>query len=323
MRSNTRSFRWHDWPRYQKLAKQGLSLDVETSLIRGRNTLRDTLMSTLPADMNSMPSYIVHHQGQRAIGQLRHASGDLHARIAFVAPGPDPANPHLWQTLLEALMAVAGQRGAVNLIAEVDDTSLAFDTLHRTGFGIYARQQIWRREPGPVAAGSTDDVLLCRPIDEFNAMVLYANLVPGLLQQAEPDPVLDNGTFILTDKGDIVGLVTSQSGALGTMMETFIHPAAHHRLDQAINGSLHRVDAENAPVYIRVRRYQDWLGNNLAKYGFSLLGQQAVMVRHTVARIERRIQWSLPDIRAGVKITKIAKPMPDVIAPPGQRHASK
>jgi hypothetical protein len=43
--------------------------------------------------------------------------------------------------------------------------------------------------------------------------------------------------------------------------------------------------AERVPVYVCVRRYQDWLAESLNYMGFEAWTQQAVMVRHIAAGI--------------------------------------
>jgi hypothetical protein len=39
------------------------------------------------------------------------------------------------------------------------------------------------------------------------------------------------------------------------------------------------------PVYVRVRRYQDWLDDALMQLGFDLCARQAVMVKHIAAGV--------------------------------------
>ena len=39
------------------------------------------------------------------------------------------------------------------------------------------------------------------------------------------------------------------------------------------------------PVYVRVRRYQDWLDNALVDLGFEICARQAVMVKHITAGV--------------------------------------
>lgn len=307
-----RPFRWHDWPRFQKLVKDGLNLDVESSLVRGTGTIRDTVLATLPAEMGGMPTFVVQNGEAVAIGQLRHHPGDQHARLASLAPMPDEFNVDLWQEMVESLTYVAGERGAVSVIAEVSEESLAFEVLRKAGFGVYAHQEVWKRLPSPVEKDQPDTVRPAQAEDAWQANMLYTNLVPGLLQQAEPAPDLENGEAYVLDSPDgIRGLIVCLRGTQGTLLQAYLHPDAHHRVDEAVAGTLRYVNAARQPVYFRVRRYQDWFSRSLARHGFESLGQQVVMVKHTATRIQRREEWSLPLIQSGK-----VRPVPDVFAPP-------
>lgn len=299
-----RPYRWHDWLLFQRLAKQGISLDVEASLTRGEGTLRNSILASLPEDVGGRPTYLLRREDDSAIGQLSHHPGDPHARIAFAAPAPEDDNLPLWESLMESLTVAAGERGAVNLIAEVSEDSAAFEGLRHVGFAVYARQEIWRREATPVPDGATSKVRPCYPADEFNANVLYANVVPGLLRQIEPRPALAGAAYVLTEGDELVGLITAQSGSAGHLLEAYLHPAAEGRVDEAILGTLHHLDAHRNTVYFRVRRYQNWFGQRLAEHGFTLLGQQAMMVKHTAVRVEQHAFQPLPAFDGGIKASR-------------------
>jgi hypothetical protein len=43
--------------------------------------------------------------------------------------------------------------------------------------------------------------------------------------------------------------------------------------------------SSKVPVYVRVRRYQDWLDDALGDMGFEICARQAVMVKHITAGI--------------------------------------
>ncbi len=46
--------------------------------------------------------------------------------------------------LVEHMMVQSGERGALRLLADVDESSQAFETLRQCGFAIYSRQRIWQ-----------------------------------------------------------------------------------------------------------------------------------------------------------------------------------
>ena len=290
-------------------------MDVETGLTRGTGTLRNTLLASLPSEIGGLPTYVLPYNGQTAIGQLRHQPNDPHARIAFVAPLPQHQDDlPLWESLMEALTVVAGERGANSVIAEVNEDSLAFEGLRKVGFSIYARQEIWRREPAPLAEGGTLNVQPCRSVDEFGATLLYSNVVPGILQQAEPVPPLTGAAYIVREDELITGLVSSHRGPQSVLLQAHLHPETEQRADEVINGTLHQVRAERQTVYFRVRRYQEWLGMHLSTFGFESIGAQAVMVKQIVVRVGREAFKPLPAIKSGARISR---PTPTTV---GEAH---
>jgi hypothetical protein len=52
--------------------------------------------------------------------------------------------------------------------------------------------------------------------------------------------------------------------------------------------------ADKVPLYVRVRRYQEWLEHALTGLGFESWVQQAVMVRHIAAGIRHAAFAPLP-----------------------------
>ena len=42
------------------------------------------------------------------------------------------------------MMVLSGERGALRLLADVDEQTLAFEALRKCGFAIYNRQRVWR-----------------------------------------------------------------------------------------------------------------------------------------------------------------------------------
>lgn len=48
------------------------------------------------------------------------------------------------------------------------------------------------------------------------------------------------------------------------------------------------------PIYLCVRRYQDWLQEVVAQIGFELLGAQAVLVKRLAARVMEPVLKPLP-----------------------------
>lgn len=248
------------------------------------------MWAALPVSVK-MPAYVVHRE---ALAQLRHARGDQHAHVAYLAPSLEHgADEDLWMAALDALAEVAGERGATDIIAEVEEASSAVVVLRRCNFAIYARQMIWCRPPGNLPEAPSS-LRRARAVDEFGIMALYCALVPGLMQQVEPSPIATDRQYILDDSDSIVGVVAACQGWQGTLIEVYLHPRAHDCATEVISGALLHLKAHENPIYCRVRRYEVWPSDALMRLGFAPIGEQVVMVRHTALRTPRRAVGTLP-----------------------------
>jgi hypothetical protein len=242
---------------------------------------------------------LVWRDGTRAgFGQLRHRPGEEQARALFIAPNWSPDNA-AWLPLVERLAVEAGVRGGHNLIAEVEETSGEFEALRLAGFAIYARQTIWRLNGELAAAPVLPGAGGARPAAAADALAvstLYANLVPRLVQQVEPAPKPGQGYAYERD-GELIAFLEVKRGPTGLWVEPYLHPEADNRADAILNAGLHLLANANRagrPIYICVRRYQDWLQSVLQAAGFDYLGSQAVMVKRLVARIAEPALKPLP-----------------------------
>jgi hypothetical protein len=108
----------------------------------------------------------------------------------------------------------------------VDAQSPGFQALRRAGFAIYARQRIWRLadlppdpvQPAPWRACTTRDALAVRS--------LYNNLVPGLVQQAEPLPRERLKGMVYYHADVMHAYVELRYGPVGIWAQPFVHPDA-------------------------------------------------------------------------------------------------
>jgi hypothetical protein len=175
------------------------------------------------------------------------------------------------------------------LTAEVDELSPLFPLMRHAGFSVYARQEIWRwsgelsegsaQAPAGVLAEETDE-------DTLDIQLLYSSIVPRLVQPIAVPPRESNGLVYRKD-GRVQAYVAVSSGKAGAYLMPFIHPdVLGSEAAAVLLAVIARVArAERAPVYVCVRRYQDWLGDSLRDLGFEAITQQAVLVRHIAAGI--------------------------------------
>lgn len=278
-----------DLPLVHRLSPLGVSLDSATTLTRGIHTIEGAVWGSVPLADLGTPTFVVRVGKTDAVAQFRHKAGDQHAHIVFIAPDVEKCeDDSAWLYLLDAMLAAAGKRGATTLNAEVDENSAAFAVLRKAGFAVYARQEIWKHDPAPLAAGA--DTIL-RPEterDAFGIQALYASIMPRLVLQADAPPETGHGGFVYEQGDEIVAYVSVQEGKCGIYVQPFIHPEAYDQSQSIVTATLSRLPhADRLPVYFCVRRYQDWLRGSLSTLGFEAWASQAVMVKHTACRIEQ------------------------------------
>jgi hypothetical protein len=211
------------------------------------------------------------------IGQMIYTPGDRSAHISFLTPGDDLDQPGL-SALLENLAVQAGSWGACHLLAEVEENSPALDLIRRGGFSIYGRQTIWQftRPPNSTRALEWQPAT---PSGENAARSLYQQLVPPLVQTAEPF-ALGGQRLLYRHDDELLAYAEINSGSQGIYVQPIIHPGAKD-IEGLLAGLLTRLPPANLrPVYLAVRSYQAWLDNPLARLGGQSSPQQALLVKH-------------------------------------------
>lgn len=287
-----RSFDWRDVGLVKTLADRGVCLDSETGLTEGNHPLQHALLSYL-MPLAGAPTLIWRADGNHhaVFGQLRHRPGEGHARVLYIAPSAQAALEG-WQHVIERLAVEAGERRAQNLIAEVNEKSPEFEALRETGFAIYARQTLWKLPPDHNGARDGDGLPL-RPAtraDVIAVHTLYSNVVPRLVQQVEPGPQHIERGYVLHDGGELVAFVDVRRGPQGIWIEPFLHPEADDLSEAVLRASLQQLPGrKEKPLYVCVRRYQDWLQEVVARVGFETIGSQAVMVKRLAVRLSEPV----------------------------------
>jgi hypothetical protein len=132
--------------------------------------------------------------------------------------------------------------------------------------------------------------------DAGDIQLLYSNLVPRLVQPVVGPPP-DSRGFVYRSaaprpnrpEGCVQGYVAVSEGRSGIYLLPYLHPdVLFSEASSIIAGVLARIPrADRVPVYVCVRRYQDWLEEMLIDLGFAAGKQQAVMVRHIAAGVRQ------------------------------------
>ncbi|HJX40513.1 MAG TPA: hypothetical protein VJ345_03535, partial [Anaerolineales bacterium] len=186
-----RPFDWRDLALLYRVRDRGLCTDAELAFTRGVNALQHALLDVFTPGKTTITLVARprRRDGDPAVGQCVLRNGLPNARLSFIGPSTalDQDNG---AELLEALARASGEHGAHHLVAEVQESSPAFESLRLAGFAVYARQRIWSVDGSPdeFEAAVESPWRAETAEDELAAQGLYLNLVPGLVQQVEPPP---------------------------------------------------------------------------------------------------------------------------------------
>jgi hypothetical protein len=235
------------------------------------------------------------------MGQMTHSPDAQFARLTFLAPKEALESPSTTE-LLEQLAYQAGEIGALNLLAEVDVESKAFESLRKAGFAIYARQRIWQMAESTDKFQSQIPWKTTSKEDNFGVQSLYHNVVPGLVQQAEPLSSKQVDGLVCQQDGEIIAYVDLKFGPRGIWAQPFFHPDIED-VDARLRGMLQSIpNRRERPVYLGVRSYQSWLETALNFFGAQPSPTQAVMVKRLAVQ-QRNARFALPQIDGQREIT--------------------
>ncbi len=282
--AETRAVKLRDIPLVKRLAENGAVLDCELHFTQ--NSGGASLLKLL-VPHGGVHTLLARVDGQTVVGQFR-LKADTHcAQIAYIAPGlqPDDDDDTPWLHLLDALAVEAGRRGAHLLSAEVDEDSPLFRTLRTASYSIYARQEIWRCPPENCPASADLPLQEASEADLPEIQMLYAGIVPRLVQQIADYPAEANG-LVYRRNGRVAGYIAVAEGRAGAFLMPHLHPDVFGEAAAIMAAAAARVSrGGRQAVYVRVRRYQDWLDDALVELDFELAAQQAVLVKHIAAGV--------------------------------------
>jgi hypothetical protein len=310
--SETRTITPFDIPLVRRLTEKGMMLDTELLCTRSSYRHNGALLSSILLPQRGLHTLVARADGHQVVGQFRLKPDDHYARMVFIAPhlGPDEAaadtiaDDTAYLHVLDAMAREAGRYNAHALMAEVDEDSQLFETMRAAGFAVYARQQIWVRPPADLEwEGATLELSEQTEMDAPGVQSLYALTVPSLMQPMMPLPGETRGLIYRrrSPTGDrIAACVTLTEGKYGIYLIPHLHTDVMSEARLILEAAVRRLPRANrVPVYVCVRRYQDWISSALGQLGFEPGAQQAVMVRHLTAGIR---QTKFAPVQAGLAV---------------------
>lgn len=283
----TRPVKLVDIPLVKRLVEYGTVLDSGVAFTQVASTPRSALFSSFFLPQRGLHTLIARQGRHHVVGQFRLRADENQARIVYLAPGLEPhVDNTAYLHILDAMAAEAGRRGAHMLTAEVDEYLHLFETLRISGFAIYARQEIWQRYPDSLSPLPAHGALTeATEADAHGIQLLYSNIVPRLIQQIAMPPSEARG-FVYRKNDRVEAFLAVSEGRTGIYIMPYLHSDVIGEAAQIIGAAIRACSShERAPVYICVRRYQDWLEDALIDLGFEPFTRQAVMVRYIAAGV--------------------------------------
>lgn len=306
--ADTRAVTLVDLPVVTRLIDRGVVLDSDIEFTRDARGLNGAVFSAVLLPQRGVQTLVTRSGKQTLVGQMRVRGDDHVAQIIYITPDLDAdVDDTAWLHILDAMAREAGRHGAHVLVAEVDEDSTLFETMRTAGFAVYARQQIWRRQPGPYPA--VDLKIDLEDVHDADTQAIYslmANTVPRLIQQvAQPPP--DAGGWVYRKDGRIEAYLMATEGRHGVYIVPYIHPDCSLELAGIFDAALQRVAHHHhkTPVYVCVRRHIGWIASTLEYLDFEPGPRQAVMVRHITAGIR---QAHFSPVRQPTQAVPVNKP---------------
>jgi len=229
------------------------------------------------------------------IGQIHYVPGERSARLCFLME-QESFDETTACALLENLVVQAGEWGAANVLAAVNEDETVFTSLRRVGFAVYSRQEVWRVPAIPsnetVQNGYEWDE--ATPLDGDPVLRLYHSLLPPLVQRAEESFSFCPKGLVVRSEDQVLAYAQVTSGAHGICLLPLFHPQVvdirsllvdlTFKLKSIVLSPLER------PIYCLVRSYQAGLSGILEDLGAEKLGEQALLVKHLAIRHRKAVQ---------------------------------
>lgn len=279
-----RPFEWRDFPLLHRYRNECVYLNSALALTRGPIFVPTGALLSPLAYATGIFTYLFEQTQENVplVAQASHVAGHTSAQMSYIAPRTRLDFEAL-ACLMEGILSAIGERGALYITAEVEEQSKVLEILRHTGFGVYARQRIWRLKMDGRRKESIAGWRSAGKQDEAGIRFLYAELVPGLVQQVETLPPGKLRGLVYYKGSEMLAYVDMEYGLSGILAQPFIHPDAEDIAGTLVTLLRNLPDFYSRPVYVRVRSYQSWLEALLEEHDAQVALNQAVMVRYLTA----------------------------------------
>lgn len=297
-------------PRYQKGFQY---LDNEQRLINNPGLFSSAVLSITMPSSGFCTAVQSLEEGPYPfiIGQLYRPASNLSARLVFLAPGEFITHPG-YGRVINFLTAQAGERGAVQVLAEVPLNSPEEETLFQTGFRGYAEQQIWKLPQRLMSNTGRKTWIPVSIRDQEQVISLYQRVVPAVVQRVEAPPSRPEIAGMICRQDErAVGFAETRFGPKGILIDLILEPELTE-VDELLGALFYYLPYRNTRnVYFRVRSYQERIASALERTQAEPSAEQKTMVKRLAvyynAKQTFRVQGfeKQPDITTPISNTKI------------------
>ncbi len=256
-----------------------MSLDSALNISQGNPAGPTALLSLLHPAKGSYTGVVPGEKGELPLlGQVVHRVNERSAHLTFLMPESAACPPQLTY-LLDELVCQSGEMGALNLLAEIDESHPAFACLRKAGFSVYGWQSIWKLpkdcEPGK------DEWVEAASIDEIPIRNLLQSVIPPLILTAESIQSGQLSGWFLRREGDVLAFVHAVEGPKGIYLRPVFHPAVEdvRGLICALQG---HYPQNGRSLYIGVQSYHAWLEGILEEIGSECASRTTLLVKYLV-----------------------------------------
>lgn len=298
----------------------------EPVAVEGLNPLREAMRAYVSGNRDHVIALVRRDQDVRELDAfgLMYLVHELHSRgtehteskcaaLVFMAPCPHTDDmTDAWLELTEALISVAGERGAQCLVAEAPEAGREVEVLQRAGFSPLIHQDVMKIGMIPEGMDIPEVEGLRQQEDKDDAYVklLSMRVVPKLVQKAEASIDLTRLThrtdfgFLLMHKQEPIGHISLRQGRRAYGMQVLFRQEAEDLVEPVLKHALGTVcDRNRRPVYCMIPSYQSWLLPVLDDIGFMHVTSNAIMVKHLTARVRQPV-WSIQPNTAHTNLIK-------------------
>jgi hypothetical protein len=298
-----------------RLQGQGLSLDLQRSLVQPCAPLREAWLSFLTQQAMGQVTYVLYdpRDGEGFI-QVQYRPHQAAADVAYLAPSlaVRPSAANAWARLLDGASIEVAARGVQRLFASLPEVGPEMEVFAQAGFAIYACDEIFRLPQVAGWALSGPPGLRPQRTEDWPALQkLCLAITPQRVRQIEggvaaaPAWGKRQVGYVLPGEAngdDLAAAVYIYTGGQAHRLRLLLRPDAAGVAGALIDWALSQLAGQPPrPVYCSVRQYESGIREPLLAAGFDLDHSRALVVKQTTALVKAAVQELVPALKGSAE----------------------